>query len=244
MHILLIVRSAHGLTAAIDCHGACTLELTNQPHRVVFVIVQSDETDNALQYLGSKRINVAIPCFGQNTESLRINAFAMLPILTKGRSDASDFPFCMALIEAQAKSSTLGSTLKCDGFRVAAMNFGAQLCTCRKRCRDTRLLCKQQGFFLFGQARVHLADDVEIRIVVQQLAGSDGVLTIKDIVVTVTITDLGCVGNALIKFSSDALDAAGVEMPLVVATRNFQKLTVDDHFVMNEFNHRQILLPV
>lgn len=157
---------------------------------------------------------------------------------------ASDFPFCMALIEAQAKSSTLGSTLKCDGFRVAAMNFGAQLCTCRKRCRDTRLLCKQQGFFLFGQARVHLADDVEIRIVVQQLAGSNGVLTIKDIVVTVTITDLGCVGNALVKFSSDALDAAGVEMPLVVATRNFQKLTVDDHFVMNEFNHRQILLPV
>ena len=164
------------------------------------MIVQSDETDNALQHLGTKRINVAFPCFGQNTESLRINAFAMLPILTKGRSDASDFPFCMALIEAQAKSSTLGSTLKCDGFRVAAMNFGTQLCTCRKRCRDTCLLCKQQGFFLFGQARVHLADDVEIRIVVQQLAGSDGVLTIKDIVVTVTITDLGCVGNALVKF--------------------------------------------
>lgn len=130
-HILLMVRTAHGLPAAINCDWTGTLELTNQPHRVVFVIVHSDETDNALQYLGSKRINVAFPCFGQNTESLRINAFAMLPILTKGRSDASDFPFCMALIEAQAKSGTLGSTLKCDGFRVAAMNFGAQLCTCR-----------------------------------------------------------------------------------------------------------------
>ena len=134
MHILLIVRSAHGLTAAIDCHGACTLELTNQPHRVVFVIVQSDETDTALQSLGSKRINVAFPCFGQNTESLRINAFAMLPILTKGRSDASDFPFCMALIEAQAKSSTLGSTLKCDGFRVAAVS-GAEIPVC---CANSR----------------------------------------------------------------------------------------------------------
>ena len=69
-------------------------------------------------------------------------------------------------------------------------------------------------------------------------------LTIKDVVVTIAVADLGRIGDALIKLSSDALDTVGVEMPLVVAARHFQKLAVDEHFVVSEFNHRQILLPV
>lgn len=106
------------------------------------------------------------------------------------------------------------------------------------------LLCEQQGFFCFGQTGVHLAEDVEITVVVPQLESGDGMLTIKDVVVTIAVADLGRIGDALIKLSSNALDPVGIEMPLVVAARHFQKLTVDDHFVMNKFNHRQILLPV
>lgn len=112
---------------------------------------------------------------------------------------------------------------------------GAEIPVC---CANSR------ASFLFGQTGVYLAEDVEITVVVPQLAGGDGMLTIKDVVVTIAVADLGRIGDALIKLSSDALDPVGVEMPLVVAARHFQKLTVDEHFVVNEFNHRQILLPV
>ena len=97
---------------------------------------------------------------------------------------------------------------------------------------------------MLRQSRINLADDVQIAVVVQQLAGGDGVLTIENIVVTVPVADLRGIGDSLIKLGGDSLDTVGVEIPLVVAARNFQKLAVDDHFVMNKFNHRQILLPI
>ena len=150
----------------------------------------------------------------------------------------------MALSETQAKTCTVGGVQESNGFRVAAANLGAHFCACGQRCRDTGLLCKQQGFLLLRQSRINLADDVQVAVVVQQLAGGNGVLTIENIVVTVPVADLRGIGDALIKLGGDSLDTVGVEVPLVVAARNFQKLAVDDHFVMNKFNHRQILLPI
>lgn len=101
-----------------------------------------------------------------------------------------------------------------------------------------------EGPPLFCQTGIYLADNVEVTVVVPQLASRDGMLAVENVVVTVTIADLGRIGNALIKLGSDALDTVGVKMPLVVAARHFQKLAVNNHFMMNEFSHRQILLPV
>lgn len=233
MHILLIVRAAHRLPAAVDRQGADALELLDQTNRVILVVVQRHETDNALQHLRTERVDVSLPRFCQNTKRICVNAFAVLPVLSKGRSDAGDLPLGVTLVETQTKAGALGSTQECDGFRVAAVDLGTQFCARRKRCRNTRLLCEQQGFFCFGQTGVHLAEDVEIAVVVPQLESGDGMLTIKDVVVTIAVADLGRIGDALIKLSSNALDPVGIEMPLVVAARHFQKLTVDDHFMEN-----------
>ena len=211
---------------------------------VVFMVVQSNELGHALQHFGTERIDIALPCFCQYTERISVNALTVFPILGKCRSDASDFPLCVALSETQPKACTVCGVQESNGFRVAAANLGAHFCACGQRGRNTGLLCKQQGFLLLRQSRINLADDVQIAVVVQQLAGGDGVLTIENIVVTVPVADLGSIGDSLIKLGGDSLDTVGVEIPLVVAARNFQKLAVDDHFVMNKFNHRQILLPI
>ena len=70
VHILLIVRAAHCLTAAVDGQRAGTLELPNQTNRVVLVVVQGNKADNPLQDLGTERINVALPCFCQNAKRI------------------------------------------------------------------------------------------------------------------------------------------------------------------------------
>ena len=183
-HILLMVRATHGLPTAINCDWAGTLELTNQPNRVIFMVVKSNKAGHTLQHFRTKGVNIPFPRLGQHTKSVGVDALAVLPIFAKCRGDAGDSPLCMALGKAQFKASPLGGTLESDGFRVAAIDFSAHFCTCCERGRNTRLLCKEKGLLLLRQTGVHLADDVEIRIVVQQLAGSDGVLTIKDIVST------------------------------------------------------------
>ena len=239
-HILLIVRPGHCLTAAINRHRAGALELPNQANGVVFMVVQSNELGHALQHFGAERIDIALPCFCQYTERISVNALTVFPILGKCCSDAGDFPLCVALSKTQTKACTVGGVQESNGFRVAAANLGAHFCACGQRRRDTGLLCKQQGFLLLRQSRINLADDVQIAVVVQQLAGGDGVLTIENIVVTIPVTDFRSIGDAFVKLSSNPFDAVCVEIPLVVAARNFQKFAVDDHFVMNKFNHRQI----
>lgn len=141
MHILLIVRAAHRLPAAVDRQGADALELLDQTNRVILVVVQRHETDNALQHLRTERVDVSLPRFCQNTKRICVNAFAVLPVLSKGRSDAGDLPLGVTLVETQTKAGALGSTQECDGFRVAAVDLGTQFCARRKRCRNTRLLC-------------------------------------------------------------------------------------------------------
>ena len=174
VHILLIVRAAHRLPAAVDGQGTDALELLDQAHRVILVVVQRHETDNALQHLRTERVDVSLPCFCQNTKRICVNAFAVLPVLPKGRSDAGNLPLGVTLVETQTKAGALGGALECDGFRIAAVDLGTQFCARRKRCRNTRLLCEQQGFFCFGQTGVHLAEDVEITVVVPQLECGDG----------------------------------------------------------------------
>ena len=67
---------------------------------------------------------------------------------------------------------------------------------------------EQKGLLLFCQTGIYLADNVEVTVVVPQLASRDGMLAVENVVVTVTIADLGRIGNALIKLGSDALDTA------------------------------------
>ena len=87
-HILLMVRAAHGLSAAIDCDWAGTLELTNQPNQVIFMVVKSNKAGHALQHFRTKGVNIPFPCLRQHTKSIGVNALTVLPIFAKCRGDA------------------------------------------------------------------------------------------------------------------------------------------------------------
>ena len=58
MHILLIVRAAHRLPAAVDGQGTDALELLDQAHRVILVVV--NEMDHLRSERGSHQITLCI----------------------------------------------------------------------------------------------------------------------------------------------------------------------------------------
>lgn len=82
-------------------------------------------------------------------------------------------------------------------------NQGTELLPCTQPFRNACLLCKQKGFFLLGHVKVDLAANLQIITTVQELPGSDGVLPVHHIVVTIPEADLRLIGNPLVKFFCD-----------------------------------------
>ena len=149
----------------------------------------------------------------------------------KGRADADDLPRSAIGVQTKLQTGAFGGFHECERFRVFPHQSGAQLCTCGQRCGNARLPGKQHGFFFLCQSLVHFADDRKILPAVHRPTGHDGMLTVKDEVVTVPVADLGRVGNQLGELCRHLFDIGNVQLALIFR-RDFEKGTVDDLFLV------------
>ena len=98
-------------------------------------------------------------------------------------------------------------------------------------------MIKEDGFFLFCQPGVHLADDREVCTAVHGFSGHKGVLTIEHIVVTIPVANLGRVGNQFGELCRHFLNIRQIQVALVLG-RDFQKCTVDDLFLIRPLGEK------
>ena len=112
-------------------------------------------------------------------------------------------------------ASQFGGLLECNGGRLPCKNQGTEFLPGTQPFRNACLLCKQEGFFLLGHVKVDLATNLQIVTTVQELPGSDGVLPVHHIVVTIPEADFRLIGNPLIEFFCDAGNTSGVKSTLL-----------------------------
>ena len=173
----------------------------------------------------------------QHGQGFFVEVCAIGLVFLEGRADADDFPRCAVGIQTQLQARTLGGIQKGNRFCILADQSSAKFCASSQRPGNACLLGKEDGFFLFRQPGVHLADDGEIVAAVHRLSGHDGVLAIKYKVVAIPVADLGRVGDQFGELCRHLLDIRDVQLTLVVG-RDFEKSTVDDLFLVRPLGEK------
>ena len=168
--------------------------------------------------------------------SFLINFFAHLFVDGVGSANAADPALASVLVVVQPQAYILRGFQEGHRIRVIAVNQRPQFRTGGELSGSASLLGKQNSLIQFGETIEHFAADGQVLTAVAELPGGNSVLTVKNIVVTVTEADLRVIGDMLVKFCRDLADTVGIQFPLVSVTRDFQVLAVDHHLVKGAVN--------
>ena len=209
----------------------------DQTIRVIFTLIQSHKANHALQDAGAEGIGVTLPALCQHGQGFFVKVCAVGFVLLESRADADDLPRGTVAVQTELQTGAFGGFHECERFRVFAHQSGAQFCTSGQRRGNARLPGKQHGFFFLCQSLIHLADDRKILPAVHRPTGHDGMLTVKDEVVTVPVADLGRVGDQFGELRRHLFDIRDVQLALIFR-RDFEKGTVDDLFFVRPLSEK------
>jgi len=205
------------------------LQTLHQTLRVILALIKRHETNHAPQDAGAEGIRVAFPATRQHGQGFFVEVCAVGLVFLKGGADADDLPRRAIGIQTKLQSGAFGGIQECDGLCILADQCSTKRCASSQRPGNAGLFGKEDGFLLFRQPGVHLADDGEVVAAVHSLSGHNGVLTIEHEVMPVPIADLGRVGDQFGELSRHLLNIRDAQTPLVVG-RDFEEGTVDDLF--------------
>lgn len=194
-HILVADGAAQGFLIPHQRHGVNGLQTLHQTFRVILTLIQSHKANHALQDAGAEGIGVTLPALCQHGQGFFVKVCAVGFVFLESRADADDLPRGTVAVQTELQTGAFGGFHECERFRVFAHQSGAQLCASGQRRGNARLPGKQHGFFFLCQSLVHFADNRKILPAVHRPTGHDGMLTVKDEVVTVPVADLGRVGD-------------------------------------------------
>ena len=199
-------------------------------------MIQFYKAADAEQVCGTHGIRFAVPSVQQNIKGFDIQFRTQPDEFVIGGCNAADPLLAPAFFKRKMNASQFGGLLECNGSRLPCKNQGTELLPCTQPFRNACLLCKQEGFFLLGHVKVDLATNLQIVTTVQELPGSDGVLPVHHIVVTIPEADLRLIGNPLVKFFCDAGNTSGVKSTLISVARHDQFAAVQAHLMVRFYN--------
>lgn len=178
-HIFVADSAAQGFFVTHQCHGMDGVQTLYQTFRVVLALIQSHEANHAPQDAGAEGVGVALPATRQHGQGFFVEVCTVGLVFLKGRADADNLPLCAVVVQPQLQAGTFGGIEKSNGLGILADQRSAKFCASGQRPGNACLFGKEDGFFLFCQPGVHLADDREVCTAVHGFSGHKGVLTIE-----------------------------------------------------------------
>ena len=203
------------------------MQTFDQTLRVILSLIEGHKTHHSLKDTGAERIRVSLPSSCQHGQSFFVEVCAIGLVLLEGGADADDLPWGTVAVQTQLQAGAFGGVQEGDSFGVLAKQSRTQLCAGGQRCGNAGLPGKEDGFFLLRQPVVHLADDGEVCTSIHGFAGHEGVLPIKNVVVTIPVADLGRVGDPFGELCGHPLNVRDAQFPLVFG-RDLQIGAVED----------------
>ena len=173
-------------------------------------MVEVNEEHHTLKNLKTKGIRSAVPCIYNMLHSFLIYFFAHLFVDRVGSANAADPVLASVLVVVQPQAHILRSFQESHRIRVIAVNQRPEFRTGGELSGSTSLLGKQNSLIQFGEAIEYFAADGQVLTAVAELSGGNGVLTVKNIVVTVAEADLRVIGDMLIKLCRNLADTVGI----------------------------------
>ena len=190
----------------VELHGMDSAQRTDKPLRTVLSMIQLHKVHHAPQDSRPEGIRSALPRFHDVPQCFAVDFFAQLVVQLQRRAHAADTVVAqLHAVVVEGQPHPVGGCDKRLGRRIAAHYLGAQLDARRQGCGVTVLLRKEQGFLLYRQAGVDLAEDRAVRATVEEDTALDGVLPVHHIVSAVAEADLRLVNDVLIEVSGDQL---------------------------------------
>ena len=217
-----------------DGFGVHRGEPCDQTLPAVLIPVHCHKASNAVEDTGQEGIGIAPPCLHDDLQGFLIDVRTVVLINIIGRADAVDLPLGSDAIQCKSSTSCFGGCNKCTGILIFCHDVSTKPLTCGQIGGNARLNSKQKGFILFGKAVKDFAEDREVMTSVAGDTSFDGVLTIKNMVATITVADSRFVGNVLRKGGRDLLHLSGAQNTLVFSTRS-QECAVDVAHLANTF---------